>query len=138
MLGEIVAGVVLGLPVFGAVQFSDEIRELEDRRGPFVFGLDTTRSTFVVLCITITALPVSIRILMDIGKVQAEIGQKIISGEIGCVFTLESGIAEVSTQGVNLLLEMIGVDVIRGDEDINHHPQFHSCGHSSGLLMVYH
>ena len=43
-----------------------------------LFGLGTTRSIFIGLCIAITALPVSVRILMDLGKIQTEIGQKII------------------------------------------------------------
>ena len=124
MLGEIVAGVVLGPSVFGVVQFTDEIRALADLgvlllvflvgmemdlatlwksfrgRGALVgvagfifpmllgiavgllFGLETTRSIFVGLCIAITALPVSVRILMDLGKVQTEIGRRIISAAV--------------------------------------------------------
>ena len=34
---------------------------------------------FIGLCIAITALPVSIRILMDFGKLNTPLGQKIIS-----------------------------------------------------------
>lgn len=47
-----------------------------------IFGLDETRTLFVGLCIAITALPVSIRILMDLGKLQTEVGQKIISAAV--------------------------------------------------------
>jgi len=36
-------------------------------------------SIFIGLCVAITALPVSIRILMDLGKINTEVGQKIIS-----------------------------------------------------------
>jgi len=36
-------------------------------------------SLFIGLCVAITALPVVIRILMDLGKINTEIGQKIIS-----------------------------------------------------------
>jgi Kef-type K+ transport system membrane component KefB len=36
-------------------------------------------TVFIGLCVAITALPVSIRILMDLGKINSEIGQKIIS-----------------------------------------------------------
>ena len=124
MLGEIVAGVILGPSVLGVVRFTDEIRALADLgvlllvflagmemdlptlwksfrgRGVFVgaagfvfpmllgiavglvFGLDTTQSVFIGLCIAITALPVSVRILMDLGKIQTEIGQKIISAAV--------------------------------------------------------
>jgi Na+:H+ antiporter len=46
------------------------------------FHLDPTRSIFIGLCVAITALPVSVRILMDLGKVQTEIGQRIISAAI--------------------------------------------------------
>ena len=47
-----------------------------------LFGLGTTRSILIGLCIAITALPVSVRILMDLGKIQTEIGQKIISAAV--------------------------------------------------------
>ncbi len=46
------------------------------------FGLDITRSVFIGLCIAITALPVSARILMDLGKLQTEVGQRIISASV--------------------------------------------------------
>ncbi|HEV2617372.1 MAG TPA: cation:proton antiporter [Candidatus Acidoferrales bacterium] len=45
-------------------------------------GMNSTRALFVGLCIAITALPVSVRILMDLGKLQTEIGQKIISAAV--------------------------------------------------------
>lgn len=44
-----------------------------------VFKLDIWVSTFMSLCIAITALPVSIRILMDLKRLKTPIGQKIIS-----------------------------------------------------------
>lgn len=47
-----------------------------------MFHLGNTRSIFIGLCVAITALPVSIRILMDLGKVQSETGQKIISAAV--------------------------------------------------------
>lgn len=43
------------------------------------FHLDIMVTTFMSLCIAITALPVSIRILMDLKKLKTPIGQKIIS-----------------------------------------------------------
>ncbi len=46
------------------------------------FGLDNTRTIFIGLCIAITALPVSVRILMDLGKLQTDIGQKIVSAAV--------------------------------------------------------
>lgn len=42
-------------------------------------GQDVMTSVFIGLCMAITALPVSIRILMDLGKTNSAIGQKIIS-----------------------------------------------------------
>lgn len=47
-----------------------------------VFGLDWTRGVFIGLCIAITALPVSARILMDLGKLQSEVGQRILSASV--------------------------------------------------------
>ncbi len=47
-----------------------------------MFGLDNMRTTFLGLCIAITALPVSVRILMDLGKLQSDIGQRIISASV--------------------------------------------------------
>jgi Na+:H+ antiporter len=46
------------------------------------FGLDQTRTIFIGLCIAITALPVSIRILMDLGQLRSDVGQKIISAAV--------------------------------------------------------
>lgn len=43
------------------------------------YNQDLMTSLFIGLCVAITALPVSIRILMDLGKINTEIGQKIIS-----------------------------------------------------------
>ncbi len=124
MIGEIVAGVILGPSVLGFVHFTPEIRAIADLgvlllvflvgmdmdlaklwksfrgRGAWVgiagfvfpmllgflvgsaFGLDITRSVFVGLCIAITALPVSARILMDLGKLQSEVGQRILSASV--------------------------------------------------------
>ena len=47
-----------------------------------LFGLDQTRTVFIGLCIAITALPVSVRILMDLDKLNTEVGQKIISAAV--------------------------------------------------------
>ncbi|GGP01478.1 sodium:proton antiporter [Cloacibacterium rupense] len=43
------------------------------------FGKELMTTVFIGLCVAITALPVSIRILMDLGKINSYIGQKIIS-----------------------------------------------------------
>ncbi|HEV2132802.1 MAG TPA: cation:proton antiporter [Terracidiphilus sp.] len=48
----------------------------------YAFGLDNTRTIFIGLCIAITALPVSVRILMDLDKLHTDIGQKIVSAAV--------------------------------------------------------
>ncbi len=45
----------------------------------YIFNQDIMTTVFIGLCVAITALPVSIRILMDLGKINSEVGQKIIS-----------------------------------------------------------
>lgn len=124
MIGEIIAGLILGPAVFGLIHQSSELTAIADigllmlvllagmeisleqlfaafsGRNlwisimgfvvPFALGLglgaalglDAHRTIFVGLCISITALPVSIRILMDIGRLQTPIGQRIIGAAI--------------------------------------------------------
>jgi Kef-type K+ transport system membrane component KefB len=48
----------------------------------FVLGYDTVRAVFLGLCVALTALPVSIRMLMDMGYLQSEIGKRIISAAV--------------------------------------------------------
>ena len=45
----------------------------------FFFGVETMTAVFIGLCVAITALPVSVRILMDLGRLNSSTGQKIIS-----------------------------------------------------------
>jgi Kef-type K+ transport system membrane component KefB len=45
----------------------------------YLFDQDIMTTVFIGLCVAITALPVSIRILMDLNKINTEVGQKIIS-----------------------------------------------------------
>jgi Kef-type K+ transport system membrane component KefB len=45
-------------------------------------GLDGNRTLFIGLCIAITALPVSIRILMDLGRLQTTVGGHIVGAAI--------------------------------------------------------
>src|SRR3954453_16378652 len=120
MIGEILAGILLGPSVLKVVHFTPEIKAIADLgvlllvflagmemdmdalwasfrgRGAWVsaagfivplafgmlvgktFALGPTRTIFIGLCVAITALPVSIRILMDLGKLQTSIGQKIV------------------------------------------------------------
>jgi Kef-type K+ transport system membrane component KefB len=124
MIGEILAGLVLGPALFGLIHESPELTAIADigllmlvllagmeieLRQLFeafagrnlwisimgfvvplalgvatgaVLGLDANRTLFVGLCIAITALPVSIRILMDIGRLQTVVGQRIIGAAI--------------------------------------------------------
>jgi Kef-type K+ transport system membrane component KefB len=46
------------------------------------FGMTRIRVIFLGLCIAITALPVSVRILKDLGILQAEIAQRIVSAAV--------------------------------------------------------
>jgi Kef-type K+ transport system membrane component KefB len=124
MIGEILAGLVLGPALFGLIHESPELTAIADigllmlvllagmeieLRQLFdafagrnlwisimgfvvplalgvatgvLLGLDANRTLFVGLCIAITALPVSIRILMDIGRLQTVVGQRIIGAAI--------------------------------------------------------
>jgi Kef-type K+ transport system membrane component KefB len=45
----------------------------------WAFGFEPTKMVFLGLCMAITALPVSVRILMDLGRLKTTIGQRIIS-----------------------------------------------------------
>src|SRR5271166_1527348 len=124
MVGEILAGILLGPSVLNYIQFTTEIKAIADLgvlllvfiagmemdvdalwssvrgRGAWVsaaafvipllfglglgvaFGMSQIRTVFIGLCIAITALPVSVRILMDLGKLQTEVGQKIVSAAV--------------------------------------------------------
>ncbi|MBC6491812.1 cation:proton antiporter [Flavihumibacter stibioxidans] len=55
------------IPIFGGIAVG------------YYFNQDIMTTVFIGLCVAITALPVSIRILMDLGKINSEVGQKIIS-----------------------------------------------------------
>jgi Kef-type K+ transport system membrane component KefB len=46
------------------------------------FHMDSMRALFVGLCSAITALPVSIRILMDLGRLTTDVGRRIVSAAI--------------------------------------------------------
>lgn len=121
MIGEIIAGIILGPTLLGIIHRTSEIQTISELgifllviiagleinfddivksvRGKniiisimafflplfsgftvgYFFGLQTMTTVFIGLCVAITALPVSIRILMDLGKINTDIGQKIIS-----------------------------------------------------------
>jgi len=124
MIGEVLAGIILGPTLLGFVNTSEELKVISDLgvfllvimagmeidiesiresiRGknfwiallgflvPFtsgitiglLFNLNMMLTVFLGLCISITALPVSIRILIDLGKLNTDVGQKIISAAI--------------------------------------------------------
>lgn len=124
MIGEVLAGILLGPTLFSIVEPSQELKVIADLgilmiiilagmeidveefldsvRGKkawialmtfflplisgilvgYFFGFDYTLTIFLGLCIAITALPVSIRILMDLGKLKTDVGQHIISAAI--------------------------------------------------------
>ena len=124
MIGEVLAGVILGPSLLNIIQNTAELKVLADLgvflliimagleieveeirnsiRGknfwiallgfviPFAggaligyaFHYNNTFSIILGLCIAITALPVSIRILMDLGKLHTDVGRKIISTAI--------------------------------------------------------
>jgi Kef-type K+ transport system membrane component KefB len=124
MIGEVLAGVILGPSVFNIINNTAELKVISDLgiflliamagmeinvedirnsiRGrhiwvallgflvPFFCGIliglgfhyNYTLSVFIGMSISITALPVSIRILIDLGKLQTDVGQRIISAAI--------------------------------------------------------
>jgi Kef-type K+ transport system membrane component KefB len=121
MIGEILAGVLLGPTVLNFIHRTEDLKVISElgvfllviiagleihldeiiksmkgrnivislsaffiplASGYFVgnyFGQDVMSTIFIGLCVAITALPVSIRILMDLGKLNSPVGQKIIS-----------------------------------------------------------
>lgn len=121
MIGEIIAGIILGPSLLGLIHRTEDIKViselgifllviiagleiniddiLKSLKGRniiisimaffipifggiavgYFFEQDIMTTVFIGLCVAITALPVSIRILMDLGKINSEVGQKIIS-----------------------------------------------------------
>jgi len=124
MIGELIAGVILGPSLLGIAEVSTYLKAISDlgvlllvilagleidinelRKSvkgknlwiaifgfvvPIISGfilgeifkLNLILSIFLALCISITALPVSVRILIDIGKLNSDIGKRIISTAI--------------------------------------------------------
>jgi Kef-type K+ transport system membrane component KefB len=121
MIGEIIAGIILGPSIFNLIHRTEDIKViselgifllviiagleiniddiLKSLKGKniiislmaffipifggitvgYIFDQDIMTTVFIGLCVAITALPVSVRILMDLGKINSEVGQKIIS-----------------------------------------------------------
>jgi Kef-type K+ transport system membrane component KefB len=147
MVGEIIAGVVLGPTLLGWIEYTSDIRAISDlavllliiHAGleikiddiaqsvsgkklwiavlgffiPFVmgvslgwlWGLDSLVSIFLGLCISITALPVSARILIDLGKLNSDVGRNILSAAIF------NDVAAMLVLGVVLNFSGTGTDV---------------------------
>jgi len=124
MIGEVMAGVILGPSLFNLIPGPGDIKiiaelgvfmliimagmeiEIEEIRRSIsgknlwisvlgfmiplasgiatglIFNFSNTFTAFLGLCMAITALPVSVRILMDLGKLQTDVGQRIISAAI--------------------------------------------------------
>jgi Kef-type K+ transport system membrane component KefB len=91
-----------------------------------LLGLDSHRTVFLGLCIAITALPVSIRILMDLGRLHTTVGRHIIGAAIandvlallmlGVIVNANTGgarwrdvMALVGMSGLKVLVFMIAV-----------------------------
>ena len=124
MIGEVLAGVILGPSLFNIIPSAGDIKPIADLgvfllifmagmeieageirnsiRGKnlwiallgfiiplgsgllvgYLFHFSNVFTIFLGLCIAITALPVSIRILVDLGKLKTDVGQRIISAAI--------------------------------------------------------
>lgn len=122
MIGEILAGVLLGPSLLNLVHVTLELKAIADigvfllvflagmeidprdvlnavrGRGiwvgllgfavPLAMGMGVgmlfkvEQSIFLGLCIAITALPVSVRILMDLGRLHTRLGQRIVSAAV--------------------------------------------------------
>lgn len=124
MIGEVIAGIILGPSLLNIIPAPGEIKviaelgvfmlivlagmeiEVEEIRKSLrgrniwiallgflipmasgiaiglIFHFSNTFTVFLGLCIAITALPVSIRILIDLGRLKTDIGQRIISAAI--------------------------------------------------------
>ncbi len=162
MVGEILAGVILGPTLLGWVSYTTDIRAISDLavlmliihagleirvddiresvRGkkawiavlgffiPFVsgvllgylFGLGGLISVFLGLCISITALPVSVRILVDLGKLNTDVGSHILSAAIfndvaamlilGVVLNMNSATSAPTVGGIML---SVGITLLK-------------------------
>jgi Kef-type K+ transport system membrane component KefB len=160
MIGEVLAGILIGPSVFGFIGTTPEMKVISDL-GVFLLvvlagleiGFDELRdslrsrytwisflgfsipfgsglavgflfhynfvfSVFLGLCIAITALPVSVRILMDLGKLRSNIGRQIISAAVfnDVVALLILGIIldlETDKQNAHSFSVLLGVSVLK-------------------------
>ncbi|ACO34109.1 MULTISPECIES: cation:proton antiporter [Acidobacterium] len=88
----------------------------------YLFGMNDMRMAFLGLCIAITALPVSVRILMDLGKLQSNIGQRIVS-------------AAVANDVVSLLILGVILDLKNAPATLEQF--FLSIGESLGKALIF-
>jgi Kef-type K+ transport system membrane component KefB len=160
MIGEILAGILLGPSVANIIHRTEEVKViselgifllviiagleiniegvLKSLRGrniiisciafsfPMVsgyavgyfFNLDIITSLFIGLCVAITALPVSIRMLMDLKQIHSDVGQKIISVAIfddvlalsilGVLLQIKG-----TNQSMSATLQIIGLSILK-------------------------
>jgi len=169
MLGEILAGILLGPSVLGIMDRTEEIKVISDL-GIFllvilagleiniddilrsikgrniltslmalalpltggwlvgqVFGLDASSGLLIGLCMAITALPVGIRMLQDMGRLNTPLGQRLISVAIfddvlalsllGIILSLQNtdmSVAAISRAGIASLLKLLALLGILG------------------------
>ncbi len=161
MIGEVMAGFILGPSLLGFAVFTSEVKviadlgvfllvilagfeiDIEELRKSIkgrnawiallgfiipmlsgfliglIFSLPIPLTIFLALCISITALPVSIRILMDLGKLNTDIGQKIISAAIfndvisllvlGVILDFKDGVTNYSELGYKIIFTVAKV-----------------------------
>ena len=166
MIGEVLAGIILGPTILGFVSPSSELKVIADLgvfllvivagldiqpedirnsvRGKsfwiaifgflipclsglaigYAFQLNFLITIFLSLCIAITALPVSVRILMDIGQLNSDIGRKIISTAIvndvialialGFILDVNKNGSSVAEMGQSLALTMLKLALLLG------------------------
>jgi Kef-type K+ transport system membrane component KefB len=161
MIGELLAGILLGSSVLGWINLDNQLKVIADIAVFFLvilagleinseemkdaikgkniwislmvflipiasgilvgysFSLSMLSSIFLGLCIAITALPVSIRLLMDIGKLNTDLGRKIVSAgamnDILALMILGIIVNLTNSQEVSILnsLLLIGETVLK-------------------------
>ncbi len=85
IIGEMMAGVVLGPSILNLI--SPEMNGIDVG---LIYGLDLMDTFFISIVFSLTALPVGVQILMDLGKLESETGKIIITSavidDILCMF----------------------------------------------------
>jgi len=90
----------------------------------YFLNLDIVETIFISLCISITALPVSVRILLDLGKLNTDVGKKIISVAIfndvaalailGIVLdVMKDGKTDITIIPITSILASVGITLLK-------------------------